>query len=168
LEPIPQASLCNLADLSQRTTWLGGAFSFMCTLRMDGVHDWSRIFDFSLVADDDSITAGAIAGSLDLHFTVFRGKRPISVRVPEFFVLAEESTVLLTVSECGHMRVWKDGMLFGENSQGLPPLLTQRPYMIVGGHFQHASQRIHGEIKTVKVWDQEVSWQQVQDAHLQQ
>jgi len=62
---------------------MGGAFSFMCALRMDGIGSWSRVFDFSLTADEDSITAGAVGLSGDLHFTIFRGKQPFSVRVGE-------------------------------------------------------------------------------------
>ncbi|CAK0865832.1 unnamed protein product [Prorocentrum cordatum] len=46
---------------------LGGEFSFMCTARMDGVGPWSRIFDFSLEADEDSITAGRTDGMAPLR-----------------------------------------------------------------------------------------------------
>jgi len=137
---------------------LGGAFSFMCAVRMDGFGNWSRVFDFSLEADDDSITAGAIGLTQDLHFTVFRGRRPFSVRANNFFEPGRECTMLCTVSASGHMRVLKDGALVGENPHGLAPLSTWRPRMVVGGHFKFSDQVFRGSLRDLKVWDQEVSW----------
>jgi hypothetical protein len=125
---------------------------------MQGIDNWSRVFDFSLAADEDSITAGAIERTEHLHFTIFRGKKPISVRVDHFFELDKEITMLCTVSASGHMKVFKDGVLAGENKEGLVPLQVQRPRMIVGGHFQHSSQAFQGSLKNVKVWNEEVSW----------
>ena len=63
---------------------MGGACSFMCALRMDGIGSWSRVFDFSLTADEDSITAGAVGLTGDLHFTVFRGRKPFSAVASNF------------------------------------------------------------------------------------
>jgi len=137
---------------------LGGEFSFMCTLRMDGFEHWSRVFDFSLEADEDSITAGAIELTHDFHFTVFRGKRPFSVRVDDFFVLDQEFTLLCTVSASGHMKVFKDGVLVGENVKGMAPLHLDRPHMIVGGHYMFHDQAFRGTLKDAKVWIQDVSW----------
>jgi len=138
---------------------LGGEFSFMCTARMDGVGPWSRIFDFSLEADEDSITAGAIELTQDFHFTVFRGKKPISVRVDDFFQLGEEFTVLCTVSASGHMKVFKDGVLVGEKTDGMAPLHADRPHMMVGGHYLFPDQSFRGSLKDVKVWNLEVPWE---------
>mmetsp|Transcript_84949 Transcript_84949/g.240587 ORF Transcript_84949/g.240587 Transcript_84949/m.240587 type:complete len:254 (-) Transcript_84949:612-1373(-) len=138
---------------------LGGDFSFMCTARMDGVGPWSRIFDFSLEADEDSITAGAIELTQDFHFTIFRGKKPISVRVDGLFKLGEEFTVLCTVSAAGHMKVFKDGVLVGEKTDGMAPLHVNRPRMIVGGHYLFNDQYFRGSLKDVKVWNQEVAWE---------
>jgi hypothetical protein len=137
---------------------LGGEFSFMCTLRMDGIGHWSRVFDFSLTADEDSITAGAIEFTNDFHFTVFRGKRPFSVRVDDFFALDQELSLLCTVSDSGHMKVFKDGVLVGENVEGMAPLHLDRPRMIVGGHYLFHDQSFRGTLKGVKVWIQDVSW----------
>jgi len=149
---------CNLVNGNTQPCRLGGAFSFMCTLRMDGVDDWARVFDFSLTADEDSITAGAIELTQDFHFTVFRGRKPISVRVDGLFELGREFTLLCTVSDAGHMKVFRDGVLMGEMVDGLPPLMIDRPHMIVGGHFQFHTQTFRGELKDVKVWNQEVPW----------
>jgi len=137
---------------------LGGAFSFMCTLTMEGIDSWTRVFDFSLQADEDSITAGAIDLTLNLHFTVFRGKKPISLRVDNFFELGKEFTMLCTVSDSGHMKVFKDGVLAGEKVDGLAPLTMDRPRMYLGGHFQFSNQTFRGSIKDAKVWNREVSW----------
>jgi hypothetical protein len=143
---------------------MGGAFSFMCTLRMDGIGSWSRVFDFSLYADEDSITAGAVGLTGDLHFTIFRGKKPFGVRVANFFELGKEVTMLCTVSPSGHMRVFRDGALLGENDEGLAPLRQDRPRMIVGGHYLHTSQAFHGSLRDVKVWNQEVAWPAAESA----
>ncbi|CAK0804342.1 unnamed protein product [Prorocentrum cordatum] len=138
---------------------LGGDFSFMCTARMDGVGPWSRIFDFSLDADEDSITAGAIEFTQDFHFTVFRGKKPVSVRVNGLFKLGEEFTVLCTVSAAGHMKVFKDGVLVGEKTDGMAPLHVDRPRMMVGGHYLFNDQYFRGSLRDVKVWSREVPWE---------
>jgi len=116
------------------------------------------VFDFSLTADEDSITAGAIGPTRDLHFTVFRGRKPFSVRVGDFFELGKELTMLCTVSPSGHMRVFKDGALVGENEGGLAPLRQDRPRMIVGGHYLNTDQAFNGSLSDVKVWNQEVEW----------
>ncbi|CAK0849979.1 unnamed protein product [Prorocentrum cordatum] len=139
-------------------TLLGGAFSFMCVVRMDGFDHWSRVFDFSLEADDDSITAGAIGLTQDLHFTIFRGKMPYSVRVANFFEPGREFTMMCTVTPSGHMKVFKNGVLVGENPHGMVPLRTHRPRMIVGGHFKFRDQLFRGSLRDVKIWDQELSW----------
>jgi len=154
--PVTRAAPANLVTPS--CVRLGDAFSFMCTLRMDGTDNWSRVFDFSLNADEDSITAGAIELTSDLHFTVFRGSTPFSVRVNDFFVLGKESVLLCTVSTSGHMKVYKDGLLVGENKEGMSPLKVERPHMFVGGHYLFHEQAFRGTIKGVKVWDREVSW----------
>ncbi|CAK0896158.1 unnamed protein product [Prorocentrum cordatum] len=70
----------NLAEcgLSER---LGGAFALMCIVRigMDRTGMWSRIFDFKVrfhdgdVRDHDAISAGSVANTTDLEFTVYRG-----------------------------------------------------------------------------------------------
>jgi len=143
---------------------MGGAFSFMCALRMDGIGSWSRVFDFSLTADEDSITAGAVGLSGDLHFTVFRGKKPFSVRVGNFFELGEEVTMLCTVSPSGRMKVFKDGALVGENEEGVAPLKQDRPRMLVGGHYLYTDQAFNGSLKDVKIWNQEVVWPTLEDA----
>jgi len=138
---------------------LGGAFSFMCTLTMEGIDSWTRVFDFSLQADEDSITAGAIDLTLNLHFTVFRGKKPISLRVDNFFELGKEFTMLCTVSDSGHMKVFKDGVLVGEKTDGMAPLHADRPHMMVGGHYLFPDQSFRGSLKDVKVWNLEVPWE---------
>jgi len=143
---------------------MGGAFSFMCALRMDGIGSWSRVFDFSLTADEDSVTAGAIGLSGDLHFTIFRGKKPFSARVSNFFELGKEVTMLCTVSPSGHMKVFKDGALVGENEEGLAPLRQDRPRMIVGGHYLHTDQAFNGSLRDVKIWNKEVAWPTLKNA----
>jgi hypothetical protein len=143
---------------------MGGAFSFMCTLRMDGVGSWSRVFDFSLTADEDSITAGAVGLTCDLHFTIFRGKKPFSARVSNFFELGKEATMLCTVSPSGHMKIFKDGALVGENEDGLAPLRQDRPRMIVGGHYLYTDQAFNGSLKDVRIWNQEVEWPTLENA----
>jgi len=137
---------------------LGGAFSFMCVVRMDGFGHWSRVFDFSLEADDDSITAGAIELTQDLHFTIFRGRMPFSVRADNFFEPGREFTMLCTVTASGHMKVFKNGVLVGENPRGMAPLLTPRPRMVVGGHFKFRDQCFRGSLRDVQIWDRAISW----------
>jgi len=144
----------------------GGAFSFMCTLRMEWLTPWARIFDFSHERDKDSITAGVVEGSNDLHFTIFEGRNPVSVRVPGFFDIGRDITLLCTVSSQGHMKVFKDGLLVGDNVNGAIPKEMDRPSMFVGGHFELDDQNFYGAIYDIKLWDQEVSWPSDQQALL--
>jgi len=138
---------------------LGGAFSFACVVRMDSFNHWCRVFDFSNVeADCDSITAGAVGLTRDLHFTVFRRKQPFSVTVHDFFEPGREFTMLCTVSGSGHMRVLKDGVLVGESPHGAAPLPKPRPRMVVGGHFKFRAQVFRGSLRGVRMWDREISW----------
>ncbi|CAK0812284.1 unnamed protein product [Prorocentrum cordatum] len=164
-----EASSARLGSLRSRLGVLGRAHprggprrsdigSFWHPHRMDSIGSWSRVFDFSLVADEDSITAGAVGLTRDLHFTVFRGKKPFSVTVSNFFELGEEVTMLCTVSPSGHMRVFKDGALVGENVEGMAPLRQDRPRMIVGGHYLYTDQAFHGSLRDVKMWNRELEW----------
>jgi len=157
--PAPFTGDVPISLLPRFNVRLGGEFSFMCTLVMHGMEHWSRVFDFSLTADEDSITAGAVDLTNDLHFTVFRGKRPFSVRVVDFFVLDQECTLLCTVSASGHMKVFKDGVLVGEKTDGMAPLHADRPHMMVGGHYLFPDQSFRGSLKDVKVWNLEVPWE---------
>jgi len=145
---------------------LGGAFSFMCTLRMNSLTRWARVFDFSNEADNDSITAGVVESSNDFHFTIFEGSQPVSVVVPGFFEIGRDITLLCTVSPRGHMKVFKDGVLVGENVQGRMPNTMDRPSMLVGGHFKFHDQKCCGTICDAKVWSQEVAWPLTQQAVL--
>jgi len=157
-EALPYAKPVNLDTLAKTKMLVGGAFSFMCTVRLDCVSEWSRVFDFSIEPDENSITAGTIARTNHLHFTVFQGSRPFAVRVNDFFELGCEVTMLCTVSQSGHMKVFRDGALVGSNFSGAAPAPIERPHMIVGGHFHFTKQSFRGKISNVKLWDQEVSW----------
>jgi hypothetical protein len=93
-----------------------------------------------------------------LHFTVFEGSKPVSVRVPGFFEIGRDVVLLCTVSPRGHMKVFKDGVIVGENAQGTMPKAMDRPSMLLGGHFKFHDQKFCGAIRDAKVWNQEVSW----------
>ncbi|CAK0896156.1 unnamed protein product [Prorocentrum cordatum] len=141
---------------------LGGAFSFMCTVRMDHRNAWSRIFDFSVAPDTQSISAGSVDDSLDLHFTVYRAwSRLSTVVVPDFFELGKETTVLFAVSGAGRLSVFRDGLLVGRED-GHTPRWTFRPHLIVGGqsggHHNYTGQGFRGTIRGIRVWAQEVTW----------
>ncbi|CAK0813441.1 unnamed protein product [Prorocentrum cordatum] len=66
--------------------------------------------------------------------------------------------MLCTASPSGHMRVFKDGALVGENAEGMAPLRQDRPRMILGGHYLYADQEFNGSLSDVKLWNQEVAW----------
>jgi len=140
------------------TQWLGGAFSFMVTLQMDDLNEWSRIFDFSLAPDWETIGAGNVEYGFDLFFSSYQGSSSSAVNIPDFFVLGREVTVLFTISANGEMKVYQDGELFAENPDGQPPSYVERPHLTVGNHHLYKSQGFRGTLKDIKVWTQEVSW----------
>ncbi|CAK0905976.1 unnamed protein product [Prorocentrum cordatum] len=133
---------------------MGGAFSFTCALRMDGIGSWSRVFDLPLVADEDSRRADARPAA----FHSLREKKPFSVTVSNSFELGEEVTMLCTVSPSEHMRVFKDSALVGENAEGMAPLRQDRPRMIVGGHYLYTDQTFNRSLRDVKMWNRELEW----------
>lgn len=136
---------------------LGGSFSLMCTLQMDQVAPWQRVFDFSFKADIDSITAGALSNSTHLHFTVFKGKTKKTVKVWDFFEPGKRITALFTVNSTGRMRIWKNGQLAGE-IDGHAPFFNDRPHLVIGGHYLYKRQFFHGVVGNVKIWSKEVVW----------
>lgn len=156
--PFGETNTVNLRDEGLED-WLGGAFSFMATLRMDDLNEWSRVFDFCTGPDFDMIGAGAIEYGFDLHFTISIGAVQRSISVPDFFILGREMTVLFTVSSTGHMQVYQDGELFAESAEGEGQVgsYLERPYLIVAGHHAYP-QGFRGELKDIKVWNQEVTW----------
>jgi len=147
----------NLVDELGFHKQLGGSFSFMCTLQMDQIAPWQRVFDFSFKADIDSITAGALSNSTHLHFTIFKGKSKKTVKVWDFFEPGKRITALFTVNSTGRMRIWKNGELAGE-IDGHAPFFNDRPHLVIGGHYLYKRQFFHGVIGNVKIWSKEVVW----------
>lgn len=147
----------NLVDGLGFHKQLGGSFSLMCTLQMDQIAPWQRVFDFSFKADIDSITAGALSNSTHLHFTIFKGKTKKTVKVWNFFEPGKRITALFTVNSTGRMRIWKNGQLAGE-IDGHAPFFNDRPHLVIGGHYLYKKQFFHGVVGNVKIWSKEVVW----------
>jgi len=139
---------------------LGGAFSFMVTFEMDDLLFWARLFEFAVGLDQDSISAGTVRHTYDLHFTITQNdvSDARDVQIPDFFLMGRPQTVLFTVSDRGHMKIWQDGALLGENPHGHVPKLVDRPHLMVGNHHNYTAQRFRGRLYDIKVWNQEVSW----------
>jgi len=147
----------NLVDEMGFHKQLGGSFSLMCTLQMEQISPWQRVFDFSFAADIDSITAGALSNTTHLHFTIFKGKTKSTVKVWDFFEPGKRITALFTVNSSGRMRIWKNGQLAAE-VDGHAPIFNDRPHLIIGGHYLYKRQFFHGVIGNVKIWSKEVVW----------
>lgn len=138
--------------------WLSGAFSIMATIRMDESNTWSRVFDFCVSEDNQAISVGSNWDSYDMFFNVMRGGETATVFLPDFFILEYEFTALFSVSSEGHMKVYVDGELHGENENGLVPEHVKRPHLRIGNHFSWTDQGFRGSIRDVKIWDREVAW----------
>lgn len=136
---------------------LGGSFSLMCTLQLEQIAPWQRVFDFSFAADIDSITAGALSNTSHLHFTIFKGQKKSTVKVWDFFEPGKRITALFTVNSTGRMRVWKNGELAAE-IDGHAPYFNDRPHLMIGGHYLYKRQFFHGVVGNVKIWSKEVVW----------
>lgn len=147
----------NLVDELGFHKQLGGAFSLMCTLKLEQINAWQRVFDFSFEKDIDSITAGTLGNTTHLHFTIFKGKSKRTLKVWNFFELGKTTTALFTVGHTGRMRVWKNGNLVGE-IEGHAPVFNERPYLMIGGHYFYKKQFFHGVVGQVKLWNKEVMW----------
>jgi len=150
----------NPGDLAREgfRPWLSGAFSFMAKIRMDESNTWSRVFDFCVSEDNHAISVGSNLDTYDMFFNVVRGEETATVFLPDFFILEHEFTALFSVSSKGHMKVYVDGELHGENENGLVPAHVKRPHLIIGNHFSWTDQGLRGSIRDVKIWDREVTW----------
>jgi len=160
--PFGEANAVNLVDAGL-TQWIGGAFSFMVTMQMDHLQAWTRIFDFSLIPNWETVGAGSVDYGFDLFFSSSLGSSSTSLVVEDFFELGREVTVLFTISATGVMRVYRDGELLGEKSDGQVPNYLERPHLTVGNH--HAGhtpafyfQGFRGTLRDIKAWTQEVNW----------
>lgn len=140
------------------TERLGGAFSFMATYQMDDVNEFSRIFDFSLYPNWESVSAGNFYKSCDLVFTSMEKDNAAEIYLPDFFKVGKEATALFTISATGRMSVYRESVLLGENVGGYPLSYVERPHLVVGNHHSKTHQGFRGTIRDIKVWNQEVTW----------
>lgn len=155
--PFNEDNPVNLVDEGV-TERLGGAFSFMATYQMDDVNEFSRIFDFSLYPDWESVSAGSFYKSCDLVFTCMEKDNAAEIYLRDFFKVGKEATALFTVSATGRMSVYRDSVLLGENVMGYPLNYVERPHLVVGNHHAKTHQGFRGTLRDIKVWDQEVTW----------
>jgi len=155
--PYNEDNPVNLFDegLTER---LGGAFSFMVTYQMDDVNEFSRIFDFSLYPNWESVSAGNFYKSCDLVFTTMEKDEAAEIYLRDFFKVGREATALFTVSAAGRMSVYRDSVLLGENVGGFPLSYVERPHLVVGNHHSKTHQGFRGTLRDIKVWNQEVTW----------
>jgi len=143
---------------------LGGAMSIFVGARWDSLNFRSRLFDFGSGCPKDNITAGNQGNTNHLLFEFFLGTDEISKKIviQDSISVGSMNKYLLTVSERGHMKVWRDGSILGEKNVGCCPKLAPRSNLFVGKSSWSSHAPFHGAISDLKVWHGKVmDWDDV-------
>lgn len=130
------------------------------------------MFDFSnsqggLIYSDFADALGVRSHpDMSLFFYLYRGDGNASqwanyVRIPGGWEIGEEASWLFSVTDGGHLRVFKNGKLMGESvGTGDAWRRVHRPYLMVGRHPWYG-QGWYGSIRSIKIWEDTVLPEQV-------
>ena len=111
---------------------MGGAITIATSFTYDSFHTWARIVDFGNGNNADNIVIGSTAeGTISVD--IYQGAGSVkTMRVSDFYELGEEFHLALTIDDNGHMSLYKDGALMGENPNGHTPNDVMRTNNYIG------------------------------------
>lgn len=139
----------------------GGAFSVAFTAGWNHLAHRTCIVDFGCGSVADSIVVSNL-GSADrssLVFAIARGEDVRQVVAPEAIFCGEVHHYLCAVSASGRMRVYRDGHLLAERSEGdggHAPRAVRRERLLVAGSRCSGDEPFCGLLSALHVWDIEV------------
>ncbi|MBT5379565.1 MAG: DUF5011 domain-containing protein, partial [Opitutae bacterium] len=110
----------------------GGAFSIAVWVQYDKTENWSRIIDFGHAAGNHNVLLANVGGGTQAAWEVRIGGTNRSQRANNFWEVNNWVHAAATVSEGGHLRVYKNGQQVAENANGHAPAVQTRTNHYVG------------------------------------
>lgn len=161
-------ALADFEDLGPRygDIVFGSAFSIAFFARWDGLQPWSRIIDFGNGPEGGNIFIATYGMTRDMAFHVWVGSFEAKLRVQEAIIPGKTNRYLCTVSETGHMKVWRDARLLAEEFHGVPPSYGTRRFLYVGRSNWERDRPFTGMITELSVWNAVVSWEESKTPNL--
>merc|ERR1719310_900641 len=156
----------------------GGAFSVAVTLRFDKLDQDYIVIDWQSAEGKDRVLLQSLTDTGSFRFridgTLHMGSpETVELDIPGALSVGLTHRFLATVSEEGHMHVYRDGVMMG-HAYGPAPRRVPRPGMFVAGYGGDASQPLlqaskswsagsethafDGLIQDLWAWTAEVSW----------
>eukprot|EP00928_Gymnodinium_smaydae_P089230 TRINITY_DN73219_c0_g1_i1.p1 TRINITY_DN73219_c0_g1~~TRINITY_DN73219_c0_g1_i1.p1 ORF type:complete len:942 (-),score=162.45 TRINITY_DN73219_c0_g1_i1:185-2986(-) len=132
---------------------LGGDLSIAFTARWDSFQRWSRIIDFGDGQGKANIFIGNRGNSGTLAFHIWVGDREYSLHAHDAITISTTRRYLCTVSCKGHMRIYVDGQLRSETTDGAAPACVPRRKLYVGKSHWERDAMFHGIIADLAVWN---------------
>lgn len=145
----------DIVDMTSGT--LFGPFSVEFKARWDAFNRWSRILDFGEGPRSDNIIISQSANPGELAFYTYSGTKSKGFTIPGALELGVMSSFLLTLSEFGHMRVWKDGKMIGEFEDAFVPRRIDRSHFYVGKSNWENTPLFKGTIQDLYIWSGEAT-----------
>lgn len=137
---------------------LGGPLSIAFTARFDAIQRWCHLVDFNNGPEEGNVFVANKASTGTLAFHIWLKEREIKCQVPNMFAARETSRFLCTVGASGRMRVYKDGLLVGENRRGAPPPPGPRQHLYVAKSPWGRDTPYCGAVRDLIVWNAVVGW----------
>lgn len=155
------------ADIAGRFPGLLGGqngFSVAFTAKWDALNRWSRVLDFGNTvklgskAHGSNIVVANEKTTDTFAFAIYGAESNAFLTIPRLIKVGESSRFLCSVDEKGHMRVYKDGELVGENKHGVVPAAVPRDHLYLGKSNFDGNAMFAGEIRDLCVWNGPASW----------
>merc|ERR1719201_1284569 len=139
-------------------TVLGGALSISFVARWDAFHSWSRVVDFGSGPQMDNIIIANYEKQNTLCADVYRGVARKRLLISACINVGELNQYMLTISESGCMKMYRDSVLIGELQKGYAPKSVERSYLYVGRSNSSGDGTFQGNISDLKLWSRVVEW----------
>lgn len=121
-------------------------------------HD-THLVDFGSERGKNSIVVGNIRDTSGLTFFVDQSGAKLAVDVKHAIDVNKTSRYLCTVDGQGHMRVFRDGKLIGENKKGQAPVEVARDFLFIGKP-QGKGSMFKGQLSDLCIWNENVDWEE--------
>lgn len=123
-------------------------------------HD-THLVDFGSKHGKDSIVVGNVRDTSGLTFNVNLDGGKVAVDVKHAIDVNETSRYLCSIEGQGHMRVFRDGKLIGENKKGQAPAAVARDLLYIGKP-QGKGSMFKGQLSDLCIWNQNVGWEKAE------
>jgi len=145
---------------------LGGSngFSVAFTARWDKLNRWSRVLDFGSDVGGDghggnNIIVANEKVSDSFAFHIYGNTSNACLTIPGIIKVGKDMRYLCSVDSEGHMRVFQEGRLVGEKTDGFVPPAVHREHLYIGKSNFKGNAMFEGEVRDLCVWNAAVTWE---------